>query len=152
MESEDLESIVGRELDRLPGPRAPRSLLPRVMAAVAEVRRPWYARAWRVWPMGWQLASVVACRAVIAAASMSWPVVQDWGWRLLSPMTEVARGHVDALATPYASLTRAVEVVWRVVIEPVATAALVPLALMCGASLAFGAVLGRLAFRGVSQS
>ena len=35
---DDLDSLVGGALDRLPPPRAPRSLLPRVMAAVEAQR------------------------------------------------------------------------------------------------------------------
>ena len=47
MDPDELASLIDRELRDLPGPRAPRSLLPRVLEAVAEARRPWYARAWR---------------------------------------------------------------------------------------------------------
>ena len=51
----DLERLVDRELKRLPQPRAPRSLLPRVMAAVAEPRPlKWYSRPWLAWPWALQ--------------------------------------------------------------------------------------------------
>src|SRR6185436_19684837 len=60
MTFEDLERRVHRELERLPSPLAPDSLLPRVLAAVdAWARRPWYTRAWFTWPLGWQVASVL---------------------------------------------------------------------------------------------
>ena len=73
-----------RELRRLPLPRAPQTLLPRVMAAVqAWAQRPWYTRAWFAWPPrpgAWSsLAPVVllaclvlepaACTAEVAAAT-----------------------------------------------------------------------------------
>ena len=66
MDPDELASLIDRELRDLPGPRAPRSLLPRVLEAVAEARRPWYARAWRTWPRAWQAASVVACALFLA--------------------------------------------------------------------------------------
>ena len=46
-------TLVDRELRQLPSPRAPHTLLPRVLAAVEQwTRRPWYARAWFTWPLG----------------------------------------------------------------------------------------------------
>ena len=47
----DFEHRLTRELQMLPTPRAPGTLLPRVMAAVqAWALRPWYQRAWFTWP------------------------------------------------------------------------------------------------------
>ena len=61
MDPVDLERLTDRALRSLPTPRAPRSLLPRVLAAVAaEASRPWYARAWLSWPLHWQLVSGAA--------------------------------------------------------------------------------------------
>src|SRR6478752_931002 len=58
-DEDDLEALASRELRRLPLPRAPQTLLPRVLAAVdAWARRPWYMRAWFTWPLGWQGASL----------------------------------------------------------------------------------------------
>lgn len=58
-DNDDLETLVDRALRRLPMPRAPETLLPRVLAAVdAWARRPWYTRAWFSWPLGWRAASV----------------------------------------------------------------------------------------------
>ena len=55
MDPADLETFVDGELRRLPLPRAPQTLLPRVLAAVEQWReRPWYARAWFTWPLAWQ--------------------------------------------------------------------------------------------------
>ena len=61
MNTPDLEPRVDRELRRLPAPRAPHTLLPRVMAAAeAWAERPWYTRAWVTWPLAWQVVSVAA--------------------------------------------------------------------------------------------
>ena len=60
MDPVDLERLIDRELRSLPAPRAPRTLLPRVMAAANEAaNRPWYSRTWLQWPVGWQLASAL---------------------------------------------------------------------------------------------
>ena len=67
----DLEQRVDRELRRLPAPRAPHTLLPRVLAAVeAWVNRPWYTRAWFTWPLGWQVASVALLVLAVAGVWM----------------------------------------------------------------------------------
>ena len=61
MNPTDLETLVDRELRRLPALRAPHTLLPRVLAAVQRwSQRPWYARAWFTWPIGGQIASAAA--------------------------------------------------------------------------------------------
>jgi len=66
MDPADLESLVDRELRQLPQPRAPRRLLPNVLAAAEQwASRPWYTRAWTMWPRGWQLVSAVAAAAAI---------------------------------------------------------------------------------------
>ena len=47
MNPADLETLVDCKLKALPTPRAPHTLLPRVLAAVQEwTLRPWYTRAW----------------------------------------------------------------------------------------------------------
>ena len=61
MKPAELEAIIDRELRHLPAPRAPDTLLPRVLAAVhAWTLRPWYERTWFTWPMAWQIASAAA--------------------------------------------------------------------------------------------
>jgi hypothetical protein len=147
MDPDELESLIDRELGELPRPRAPRSLLPRVLEAAAEARRPWHARAWRTWPIAWQAASVVACALFLAGAAFSLPVVQS--------AVGVAAAPVGALLQPtigrIIEIQRATEVVWRVLIGPVAIVALVPVMLMLAASLAFGTALRRLAYGGATQ-
>jgi hypothetical protein len=151
MDPQELESLIDRQLRRLPEPRAPRSLLPRVMAAVAEARRPWYARAWRTWPIGLQIASALAGFVAIAAMSLALPAAQTWLVADSSPLWADLVSRAGRIVAHTEEVGRAAEVVWRALIAPVATAALVPVLMMCAASLAFGAALSRLAFRGVSQ-
>jgi hypothetical protein len=146
MDPQELESLIDRQLRRLPEPRAPRSLLPRVMAAVAEARRPWYARAWRTWPIGLQIASALACFVAIAAMSLALPAVQTWLVADSSPLWADLVPRAGRIVAHTEDVGRAAEVVWRALIAPVATAALVPVLMMCAASLAFGVALSRLAF------
>jgi len=64
---DQLEREIHRELSALEPPRAPATLLPRVMAAVA---RPWYTRAWLSWPMPAQILSAAALVAL--TVGLSW--------------------------------------------------------------------------------
>ena len=71
----DLEREIHQALRSLPTPRAPRSLAPRVMQAVAAAART--QTGWRRWPLQWQmLACVVACSAaglaITRAAVVLW--------------------------------------------------------------------------------
>jgi len=152
MDPDELAALIDSELRDLPGPRAPRSLLPRVLAAVAEARRPWYARAWRTWPSAWQAASVGACALFLAAAALSLPVVQTAAIHYAAPAVAPVAEAVQPVASRIEAVQRAFEVIWRVVIGPVAAMALVPVFLMLAASLALGAALRRLAFGGMTQS
>jgi hypothetical protein len=126
----DLEQRVDRELRRLPAPRAPHTLLPRVLAAVeAWVNRPWYTRAWFTWPLGWQVASV----ALVAAAFI--------GLWLLPP------------APPSVVVTtNAGRVLWRTIVEPFLAYAFVIVVIMCLACAAFGAALSYVFVERAEQS
>jgi NADH:ubiquinone oxidoreductase subunit 6 (subunit J) len=97
-DNDELEAQVDRELRRLALPRAPHTLLPRVMAAVeAWAQRPWYTRAWFSWPAQWRVASLVPLVVFIYAV---------WSWNPPpAPPTLVAA-------------TDASRVVWGALIEP----------------------------------
>lgn len=66
MDPADLEAALDRELKALPRLRAPRHLLPRIMAA-ASAPRP---TGWVTWPVIWQAASVALLVAAVAGLSM----------------------------------------------------------------------------------
>ena len=63
MDPADLD--LDRALTELPRPRAPRTLLPRVMAAAAQPAAP-PATGWFTWPRAWQGASIAAALALTA--------------------------------------------------------------------------------------
>jgi len=130
MQFSDLEQKVDRELKRLPAPRAPHTLLPRVLGAVdAWARRPWYTRAWFTWPLGWQVASVVALGLIAAGAWMLPP----------APSSLVVT-------------TNAGRVLWRTILEPFLAYAFAIVVVMCLACAAFGAALSYVFVERAEQS
>jgi len=144
MNPTDLETLVDRELRRLPALRAPHTLLPRVLAAVQRwSQRPWYARAWFTWPIGGQIASAAALVLIVAGSAMllasAQTAIDQSAGRLLSGVTPFAY-RVEATLN-------AARVVWRVVVEPLAVYALVLVVLMGLACVAFGTALNHVAFR-----
>lgn len=113
----DLEHLIDAELKRLSPPRAPRTLLPRVLAAAAaQHTKP--ARGWAVWPRAWQFAGGVVAAAVFVAiwklAIFAQPFISDWmpggGFERATTFT---RGAGDAVTV--------VRVLWDVLLQPVAT-------------------------------
>lgn len=130
MQFSDLERKVDGDLRRLPAPRAPHTLLPRVMAAVeAWARRPWYTRAWFTWPIGWQVASIVLL-ALVAAG----------GWMLPAAPPSVV------------VTTNAGMVLWRTILEPFLAYAFAIVVVMCLACAAFGAALSYVFVERAGQS
>ena len=106
MDPADLERLVDRELRQLPRPRAPHTLLPRVMAATSHPVRPAAAASgWSTWPRAWQTAGAAAVLALVTGLA----------WVLVAPPAPVAQ------TARYAADTAAVmRVVWDVMLEPAA--------------------------------
>lgn len=144
MDPADLERLVDRELRALPAPRAPRTLLPRVMAAVASARRPWYSRAWLTWPAAWQAVSVVVLLAAVAGGAMLLPNVRQ----AMNSLTFVAevQGDVAARARDVEVAATAVRVLWNALLAPVVPYAFGLVLLMCAACAVFGTALNHLVF------
>ena len=107
----DLERIVDRELKRLPAPRAPRSLAPRVMAAVAVSRSgAWYARPWLLWPVWMQAVSVIAFAGLAAGAWTLWNETPALAQRA-NQMAAVSRALWNALFGPIVIVVLALTIV-----------------------------------------
>jgi hypothetical protein len=152
MHPDELARLVDRELKRLPAPRAPRTLLPRVMTAVR-------ARPVSAVP-GWWTRWPVAVRGVAAAVTLA-VVAGAWWW---SPMVEATFGAALAegaltrvlglfdLWRQVQAVTTATETIWRVVVQPVSWLLLPLVLLMWVGCVAFGAALGRVALGGATQS
>jgi len=127
IDPERFADVVGARLRQLPLPAAPRTLLPRVMAAAQEwARRPWYTRAWFTWPLGWQAASI-AVLCVLGAGAV-----------LLLPSVASAAARITTV--------NAAVVLWRTLVRPVVPYAFAFAALMCAACAVFGAALNHVVF------
>jgi hypothetical protein len=118
-DKDELETLVDRELRRLPVPHAPHTLLPRVMAAVeAWAQRPWYTRSWFAWPAEWRLVSIVPLALLVYSV-----------WSLPpAPPTLVAA-------------TDASRVVWSALVQPLLPYILLVVLLMGAVCAAFGLAL-----------
>jgi len=146
MDPADLETVVDRELSRLPGPRAPQTLLPRVLTAVeAWSSRPWYTRAWFTWPVGWQAASLAALALLVAGGALLIPSALAAAGGSLANLTMRVSGEIVSAVRDVDSLLNAGRVLWRALFQPLAAYALGLLLLMCVTCAAFGTALNRLA-------
>ena len=125
---------LGQALRGLPSAHAPRSLAPRVMAAVRARLVARVPRTWFDWPVVAQVASVVAFVLVIAGLSLTWPLVAGVMDRATS---------VDGV--------RVVSVFFRTVWQPLVfwlVAGMTITALLCATC---GALLSRIALGGASR-
>jgi hypothetical protein len=153
MHPADLETLVDRELHQLPLPRAPHTLLPRVLAAVHEwAQRPWYARAWLTWPRGWQAASIAALVALVAAVTLLLPIAMDRAAGAASTSISPFTTEVAAVAGHVAQAATAAQVVWRALVQPFVPYAFVLVMLMCAACAACAVALNHAAFGRTLQS
>jgi hypothetical protein len=144
MNADDLERLIAAELRRLPAPPAPRTLLPRVLAAtVARRRSPWHDRRQSSSRPAWRVASVVGAPGVAVVSMLAWFWLRG------------LEGEPAALAALLGNLDRAsalVRVSWRVLLQPLAfsvMAAAVVLSLGCAA---LWSVLNRFALGEVPES
>ena len=130
MDPVDQDERLDRALKGLPAPRAPRSLLPRVLAATVERPAP-VATGWSTWPIALRVAASVVFLALVALASMF----------VAAPPARVSQA-----ADTAGDVATVVRALWDVMIQPVATYLVVlgiSLALACAlAWAAFEAALG----------
>jgi hypothetical protein len=152
MDPTELERVTDRALRALPAPRAPRTLLPRVLAAVAELSRPWYTRAWLNWPLHWQLVSAMVAAVIVVAATAVGPDVA-------AGMLEVATRTSLPVSFQLAGAVRGIEAMWEAsrivwdVVEPAARVVALLLLVMSAACVAFGTALDRvIALGGAAES
>ena len=106
MDPVDFDAQLDRELKALPAPRAPRSLLPRVLAATVDNPSAARASGWFTWPLAWRIASITV--VVLVATG---------GWMFAATPPEKVSEAADA-AGEVATLLR---VFWDVMFQPVAT-------------------------------
>jgi hypothetical protein len=145
----DLETRVDRQLRRLPAPRAPQTLLPRVMSAVqAWTERPWYTRAWVTWPLGWQIVSVAVLAAIVAGGALLLPRAQSG---LATVAAAFSTNDVTAVSQQVAETTSSARILWRTLLEPLLTYVFGIVVLMVLACVAFGTALNYVVIEKAAQ-
>jgi len=147
MDPAELERIVDRELRQLREPRAPHTLVPRVMAAArAWAGRPWYTRPWVTWPAAWQAASMATLLVILAGVALLLPTVRTAAAGTVAPLASGVMSEVAGLVMRAEAMTAVVQILWRTLVEPVAVCASLLLLLMWLALAVFGTALDRVVF------
>jgi hypothetical protein len=149
MEPDDLERLVHRALANLPGPRAPRTLRPRVMAAVspAEVGHPWFT-----WPWPLQAGAALLVAALVIASGWAWPALMGSLTSVLPDSVQAGAGYVGGAAETSAAFLRVMELTWSAVVAPIARMVLLLTVTLCTACALCLAALSRVALGGASRS
>jgi hypothetical protein len=111
-EHEELDELLDRELCHLPPFAAPRSLAPRVMAAVrakaAAITAPWWMQSWAAWPMYARAALFVAA-LLIASIFFSGGVMLD---------DQVRNYPIANLLGDFATIGNTVALLWQKIGQP----------------------------------
>jgi len=110
----DLEHLVDAELKRLPTPPAPRTLLPRVLAATAAQPQRQPARGW---PRLWQFAGGLVAAVVLVGAWKLAVIAQPF----IADIWPAGFGHATSVTRGAGDTATVVRVLWEVVLQPVAT-------------------------------
>jgi hypothetical protein len=151
----DPRDLLDRALKALPVPRAPGTLLPRVMAAAEARRRHTGLRPWFTWPIEWRVAAVVASVVVVGAAWLAWPAIAAVGGLVLERAAGALEARAAATVPGSAAAAHLTAVAWEMVIQPALGYLLVWMVVMCAVSVAIGAAfsaaLGRVALGEASQ-
>jgi hypothetical protein len=143
----DPQDPLDRALRMLPDPRAPRTLAPRVMAAVhARLAHP-PARTWFEWPLVWRISSITAAVLMLVAVWIVWPMAVGWA----QPAVDAATVRFVALQHGATAVLSVFSVVFRSVWHPVVMPFVVFLTVMTIACATVGAMLGRVALGGASR-
>lgn len=136
MHPADQDHPITRHLRSLPAPRAPETMLPRVMAAVrAWAERPWYERAWFTWPLQGQIAAAAALVLALAGLVSIWPDVESVVNTAVSPFQTAIADDVADTASQAAVVTTVVTLVGRTfltTVVPYASAVVLVMCLACG--------------------
>ena len=135
MHPDDSDDI-DRALKGLPAPRAPRTMLPRIMATVED------------WPLGWQLASAALVIVFAIGVGRLWPGAESAIGRSVAPVIDSVTSAVGELTDRTSVVVTLARVVWRAVLQPLSGYALLLVLVMGAACATFGAALNRVALGG----
>jgi hypothetical protein len=129
MRPTDLEREVDRALRQLPVPRAPRTLAPRVMQAIAlQAQAAADLLGWRRWPLAVQMLALVVACSIAAVIVVAVPLASSY-----LAATDTVKGAVAF---------------WRMFIAPLVTPAMVAMSVMCTLSALLLAGLKHIAWEG----
>ena len=118
MKPSDLETLIQRKLVELPAPKAPGTLLPRIMAEARRTRRsPRRQQSWQGLFRGHPAVRLVAWTALILMGGL----FVDWtsGGRVGNAWGVFLAAAEDA-AIGGGAMARDAQILWRVILEPVA--------------------------------
>jgi hypothetical protein len=149
MDQDDLERHVHRDLARLPRPRAPRTLRPRVMEAVlpAVVGHPWFT-----WPWPLQMAAALMVVGLAAGVFWQWPVLMTALSSVVPESVQTSAGYLTSTAETASSVVRLLQLTWAGVVAPMAKLVLLLTVMLCTACAVCLAAFSRVALGGASQS
>ena len=150
MNPAELETVVHRAIGQLPPPRAPLTLVPRVLAAVeTPVARRWYTRPWASWPLPLRSMSAMASAVV---ATVVWIVLAGSEGSAIAGAADEMVSSVRMIVDDALALAGATRVLWRVFLEP-AVGYLVTLVAVMGLAVGlFCAALARVLWEGSAHS
>jgi len=180
MDPLELERLIDRELQDAPAPRAPETLLPRVMLAVRAAQMapekagalrpaaslssgpvaspssglaPSLSSGWRAWPVAGQIAAAVGVLLLGIGLSNLLPLLYDLiNAALANPASGTTGARVAGVLHQLEAAATAARVLWRV-IEPVTVFLCAVVTVMALACALFGTALGRVvALGGASRS
>ena len=153
MDPVDLEHQLDAALKRLPTPRAPRTLLPRVMAAVvAREELPWYAKGWSAWSRSWQLVSGLAAALVALGGFLAVHYFETAVQVSTSPMARLATGRAATLFEQIRTASTLFRIIWQALLEPIGLFVLALIVVITLAGAAVWSALDRLALGEAQQS
>jgi len=152
MHPADLEHVIEHKLRQLPQPRAPRTLRPRVMAAVRLARQSARATGWFDWAPAWQAASIATLLLLVGGFVMAWPIVDVLFTAYVSVPASASMSRAASALGGVADLAAAALVLWRVIVQPIVVYALIFVGAMCVACAVLGSALSRVALGGASHS
>jgi hypothetical protein len=107
------------------------------MHAVAErVHAPWYRKEWLLWPLALRVLSGCACvgLAIIVLGRAPSPALTEWVAEEAAAPAQVVTGQVEPTVA-------ALQILWRVVFEPLVPALFALAMLMCVACVVIGLTL-----------
>lgn len=149
MDADDLERLADRALSALPSPRAPQTLRPRVMAAIAprHAGRPWFT-----WPWPLQVATLAVAVGLAGGVAWSWPHLVAQAQVLLPNPLQASASYMGGAAETSVALGKVAQLTWSAVIAPIAKGVLLLTLTLCTACAVCLAALNRMALGGASRS